>query len=468
MRRLSGADSLFIFNETPARHQHTLKVAVVDPTDADAEVTYEALRDQISEALPILEPYRWRLARVPFDLGHPYWLESTDLDLGYHVRHLACAAPGGPQELSEVISQIASVGLSRDHPLWQIWFVDGLSNGCVAYVAKMHHALADGLASKRLLEETFATEPGHTPMGDHGSLPAEPSPGRPRLLALALTDIARMIWRLPTLLWRTAQGARRNRARVRAGGDPGVGPFRGPHTRFDAPITAARQLAYETFDLAAMKTVGRAFGATVTHVMLAMSAGALRRYLDQHDELPAASLTATVPVSVRRPDEERTWGNRVASWYLSLATDVDDPVARLHTIVRGARAARGELDAMGPELQHDWAEYWRLFRFATFGVPHAARRFIDRPSYNAIVSTVTGPTAPIYRHGARLVKMISMGPLVEGIGINFTGWSYAGEVTIAVMACREQAPDIWELAAGLRASLDELVAAAAATDATKR
>ena len=464
MRRLSGADSMFIFTENAARHQHTLKIAVVDPTGADMPVTYDALREQICEALPLLEPFRWRLARVPLDLGHPYWVETRDPDLDYHVQCVTAAAPGGARELAETISDIASVGLDRSRPLWQVWFVDGLADGCVAYVTKVHHALADGMASAGLLAEVFTDRSDHTPMrdADVDTAPAEPHPSRLRLLALGLADVLRMLVHLPALLLRTARGARRARRRVRGGGTAGAKPFAGPHTRFDAPLTPHRWLAFETFDLADLKIVGRAFDATVTDVMLAMAAGALRRYLDAHGELPAASLTAAVPVSVRRPDERQLWGNRVASWYVPLATDRADPGERLRAIVQGTRAARGELEALDPELQHAWAEYWRLFRLVTFGVPKVVRPFIGRPSYNAIVSSVPGPPAPLFRHGARLVKMISMGPLVEGIGVNFTGWSYAGEMTVAVMTCREHAPDVWELAAALRASLDELSAAAAA------
>jgi diacylglycerol O-acyltransferase len=462
MRRLSGADSMFIFTENAARHQHTLKIAVVDPTGADMPVTYDALREQICEALPLLEPFRWRLVRVPLDLGHPYWVETRDPDLDHHVRHVTVAAPGGARELAETISAIASVGLDRDRPLWQVWFVDGLADGCVAYVTKVHHALADGMASAGLLAEVFTDRADHTPMRDTAPAPAEPLPSRWRLLALGLADALRMLVQLPGLLLRTARGARRARRRVRGGATAGAKPFAGPHTRFDAPLTARRRLAYETFDLAELKIVGRAFDATVTDVMLAIAAGALRRYLDDHGELPAVPLTAAVPVSVRRPDEEQLWGNRVASWYVPLATDRADPVERLRAIVEGTRAARGELEAIDPELQHAWAEYWRLFRLVTFGVPRVVRPFIGRPSYNAIVSSVPGPPTPLFRHGARLVKMISMGPLVEGIGVNFTGWSYAGEMTVAVMTSGDPAPDVWELAAALRASLDELSAAAAA------
>jgi len=464
MHRLAGADSLFIFNENHARHQHTLKIAIVDATGADMPVTYDALREQIREALPLLEPFRWKLVRVPFDLGHPYWIDAPDLDMDYHVQRVAVPAPGGPREFAEVISRIASVGLERDRPLWQVWFVEGLADGQFAYVTKVHHALADGMSSERLLAEAFADRPEHTPMGAAEALAAEPVPGWWRLLGLGLADMARMVAALPVLLLRTARAARRSRAHARSRSDAGTKPFAGPHTRFDEPLTPHRWFAYEIFDLAEIKKVSRAFGASVNDVMIAMAAGALRSYLRARDELPAASLTAAVPVSVRTPAEERTWGNRITTWYVTLATNVEDPATRLQMITRGTRAARAETDAAGPELQHAWAEYWRLFRLVTLGVPKVARPFVGRPSYNAIVSSVPGPPVPLYRHGARLVHMISMGPLVEGIGVNFTGWSYAGEMAVAVMACREQAPDIWDIADALRTSLDELVAAAEARE----
>jgi WS/DGAT/MGAT family acyltransferase len=462
MHRLAGADSLFIFNENRARHQHTLKIAVVDPKGADMPVTYDALRVQIGEALPLLEPFRWRLVRVPLDLGHPYWIDAPHLDLDYHVQRVAVPAPGGPREFSEVISRIASVGLERDRPLWQVWFVEGMADGQVAYVTKVHHALADGMASERLLAEAFADRPDHTPMAAGGALDAEVAPGWWHLLVLGIADVLRMTATLPFLLFRTARAARRGRAHSRGRSDSATKPFAGPHTRFDEPLTPHRWLAYEIFDLADVKKVSHAFGAGANDVLLAMAAGALRTYLHAHGELPGASLTAAVPVSVRKPDEQRKWGNRVATWFVTMATDVHDPAERLQTITRSTSAARAEMNATDPELQHAWAEYWRLFRIVTLGVPKVARPFIGRPSYNAIVSSVPGPAVKLYRHGARLEHMISMGPLVEGIGVNFTGWSYAGEMAVAVMACREHAPDIWELAGALRTSLDELVAAAEA------
>ena len=401
--------------------------------------------------------------KIPLNIAHPYWVDVDRVDMDYHVQHAAVPPPGGPRELADVISMIASVGLDRDRPLWQVWFVEGLAGGHVAYVAKVHHSLADGMSSARLLAEIAADRADTTPMPPTRDLVGEPIPGRATMFRRGLRDLVRLLLDLPPLLLRTWRWSRALRTRTRAGEPRATKPFAGPHTRFDRPLTPNRLFAYETFELAEIKDVAKAFDARVTDVVVAMASGALRRYLARHGELPDRSLTAAIPVSVRKPEEEREWGNRIASWYVPLATDVDDPVDRMHAIVRGTHAARAELDATDPELQHRWAEYWRLFRLATFAFPRMARPFLHRPSYNVIVSTVPGPPRPLFRHGARLVHVISMGPLVEGMGINFTGWSYAGEMTIAVMSCREHAPDLWDITADLRASLDELKVAALAT-----
>jgi diacylglycerol O-acyltransferase / wax synthase len=468
VRKLAGADSLFIFNETPARHQHTLKIAIVDPAGSDAPVTYEALRDQMSEALPLLEPFRRRLVKVPLNIAHPYWADVDGVDMDYHLQHAVAAPPGGPRELADVISNIASTNLDRDRPLWQVWFVEALADGHVAYVAKVHHSLADGISSAQLLAEIAADRADTTPMPPTCDLVGERVPGRAAMFRRGVRDFLRMLLALPSLLLRTWRWSRALRTRTRAGESRASKPFAGPHTRFDRPLTPTRLFAYEIFELAEIKEVAKAFDARVTDVVVAMASGALRRYLARHGELPDRSLTAAIPVSVRKPEEAREWGNRVASWYVPLANDVEQPVERMHTIVRGMRAARAELEATDPELQHLWAEYWRLFRLVTLVFPAIARRFMHRPSYNVIVSTVPGPPRPLFRHGAEIVHVISMGPLIEGMGINFTGWSYAGEMTIAVMACREHAPDLWDITGDLRASLDELKAAARSTQSAER
>src|SRR4051794_11066102 len=312
MRRLAGADSQFLFGERGPRHQHTLKIAVIDPSDATQPATFAALRAQVREALPLLAPFQWQLTPVPGNLGQPYWRVTADHDLDYHVRRVTLAAPGGERELAAAISEIASSPLDRDRPLWQVWFVAGLARGQVAYVAKVHHSLADGVASANLLLHAFSESPELTVVPPEAALRAEPVPSRFALVRLGLSGTLRLLAHLPRLLVDTARAGVRMRPRRRQAGTQGAArPFSGPRTRFDVPLTPARWLAYETFALDDIKHVKNAFGCTVNDVFLAMVSGALRSYLAAHGELPGRTLTASVPVSTRTDADPQAWGNRL-------------------------------------------------------------------------------------------------------------------------------------------------------------
>lgn len=457
MLRLSGADTVLLLTETATCPQHTLKIAIVDPSEATLPTTFASFRDQMRDAVARLEPLRWHVVRAPGDLAHPAWIDAPVEDLDRHLHCVTLPAPGGSGELCAVVSRITAQPLPRDRPLWEIWYVEGLADGRVAYVAKVHHALADGVSSGELLAAAFTTEPPETPIP--GTV-FETPPDRRTQWRIVGRELAGMARRFPPLLVHTMRAAQRVRRLRRTVGHAGQAtPFAGPHTRLDAPLTPRRAFAYEAFDLATIKDIAHATGTTVTEVVVASVGGALRRYLAAHGELPVETLTAAVPVSVRGPEEQPAWGTHVASWYLPLGTDLADPLERLRTVSARARDARAELEASDPQLQHEWAEYWRLFRLVTLGLPRVVRRWSGHPSYNVIVSTVRASEQPLMRDGSRLVQLVSVGPLVEGIGLNVTAWSYAGEMTFALLACADHVDDIWHLVAALRASIDELIAA---------
>ena len=458
MRRLNGADTVLLLTETDTCPQHTLKIAIVDPSGSTEPVGFATFREQMRDAVTRLEPLRWRLVRAPGDLAHPAWIDAPVDDLDPHLHHVTLPAPGGRRELCALVSAITEPVLARDRPLWEIWFVDGLEGDRIAYVAKVHHALADGVSSGELLASAFA--PGGPEAGPGVATPAETPPDRRAQWRAVGRELAGMARRFPPLLAHTVRAAGRTRRLQQAIGRVGQSkPFSGPHTRLDEPLTARRTFAYEQFPLATVKAIAHAAGTTVTVVSVAAVGGALRRYLADRGELPADTLTATIPVSVRDPEEQSTWGTHVASWYLTLGTDIADPVERLRVVAAQSEDARAELEISDPQLQHEWAEYQRLFRMVTLGLPRVVRRWWGRPSYNAIVSTVRAFPEPLTRDGTELVELVSVGPLVEGIGLNVTAWSYAGTMTFALLACADHVDDIWTLADALRASVDELAAA---------
>jgi hypothetical protein len=192
-------------------------------------------------------------------------------------------------------------------------------------------------------------------------------------------------------------------------------------------------------------------------------AGALRDHLAAHDELPSTPLTATLPVSIRTPEEEAAYGNRVGVWYLPLPTNIEDPAERLkvaHISTRGARETATESGAH--RLLTEWQLYSLLFRpFNVMAnrlrISRAGRRML-RPLFNLTVSNVRGP-GRLYADGAEVVEIASMSVLSMGQGLNLTGWSYGTDFTIGLVSCPEADPDLPHLAERLVSSLEELVTA---------
>lgn len=243
---------------------------------------------------------------------------------------------------------------------------------------------------------------------------------------------------------------------------PPPSPFSAPKTLLNGSLTPHRRVAFAAQSLDDFKTVKNRFNCTVNDVVLAVCAGALRRYLLDHSELPEEALVAMVPMSVRTDDEVGSHGNRVSAMLTSLATHLDDPVERLGAVAEGMRRAKDQERLIGAATLTDWTE----FTFPAL-IGRAARltgsmRVFDRmrPLFNVTVSNVPGPPFPLFLAGARLVGMYPLGPVTEGVGLNMTVMSYCGMVYFGLNACRETVSGIAEMPKMLDEALDELLLAA--------
>jgi diacylglycerol O-acyltransferase len=186
-----------------------------------------------------------------------------------------------------------------------------------------------------------------------------------------------------------------------------------------------------------VRDVRSAFGVTVNDVVLAVSAGALVRYLDKRGAHPDKPLLAGVPVSVSGEPEDgpRLSGNLVSNLFVSLRTDIEDPVARLQAIHQSAAVAKEVHHALGADTLADWSELTPPRPFAAFMRLYSRLRLADyhAPPQNAVISNVPGPKDPLYIAGARLVELYSVGPILEGIGLNITVWSYVGTMYVGLI-----------------------------------
>lgn len=449
MRELVGADIFHLAMESPVQPMHTLKVLVIDATGGTGPTTPDRLRQWAETVIPRIPPLRWQLtSRSHWAVGAPAWFEVDDLDVSAHLRFRTVEEPGGREELGQAVNEIQSGMLDRNAPLWELWLLEGLRSGRVAHVWKIHHSVADGGGCARILELAYAGgEDGGQPVGSDDLS-----------ITRVLARHGDRIKRLPSLLRQSRVAIKSSREQRKIGVNVPQKVMGSPMTRYNKPLTPLRTTAVAWVSMDDITAVRKAFDVTLNDVFVAVCGSAVRSHLLDVGESPSDPLTATVPVSIRLPEERDDYGNRMNFWALNLHTPVDDPVERLLAIRDSARAAKANAQRPGADrLLMRWQEYPPLFKAVNvFGV--ITSKFVGRPPYNMIISNVRGPDE-LWADGARIEEIASIGQLSTGLGLNMTGWSYCGRMTIGLVAVPEHEPDIWGLADRLERALAELVAA---------
>lgn len=459
MNRLPPLDGMFLFGEQPTWPMHVGALMMLDASSVELDATrYRAF---LESRLPYLPALRRRAVPVPFALDRPVWEDDPELDLEHHVRHRTVAAPGDERAVSDTVAAVLAAPLDPHRPLWEAWFLDGIAGDNVAVLFKVHHAAAGGFTGMRVLEHLCDLErdpqlpPPPVVHADH-------APSRLRLAGDGLVSMGTLPWRFARLaptLTRSVLGL----ARFRLSRDWATAtlPFQAPKTSLNGSVTAARSAAYCAVPLADVKAVKRAFGVTVNDVVMAMLAGALREYLAAHGERPTKPLVAQIPVAAHTgtTGAKTVAGNQLMVMGAAMATDVEDPVARLRAIHAATNSGKHLEEALGDALLTQLLGVLPPF-VVRFGARlytdlHLAARF--PPVFSLIVSDIPGPPIPLYSAGARITRLYPFGPLFEGSGLNVTIASYVDTVDFGFLACPEQVDDVESLARGTERALDELV-----------
>jgi diacylglycerol O-acyltransferase len=474
MQQLTGMDASFLALETANTTGHVGGLSVLDPSTASEPLTLARLTEVMAERLPLVPVLRRKLLNVPLGLDQPYWIDDGDFDIEYHVREIALPRPGSDAQLTEQVSRLHARPLDRSRPLWEIYLITGLARDRAAVYSKIHHAAVDGVSGTELLTVLFDLTPaGREPPAAE---PFHPE-GPPSLPVLAARAAMRLAWRpvqtvritnelvrlLPTLappvgtLVGEILGLNRGDGAVIA-----TRPGRAPATPFNRAITPHRRFAFRSVDLDTVKAVKKTFGVSVNDVVMAICAGALRRWLIDHDALPGQPLVAMIPVSVRDPASQGALGNRVSAMLAPLPTNVTDPGLRLqivHSATQAAKAQQAEIPQGLVDQISDFAVPALTARAAR--VVFATGLLHRLPPFNVTISNVPGPNVPVYMCGARLVAHYPVSVVTDGQGLNITLVGYLGQLHFGLVACRELVPDIDALAGYL---VDELALLAEAAE----
>jgi WS/DGAT/MGAT family acyltransferase len=477
MRQLTSLDAQFLALETPRQSGHVGGVAILDTSTAPGgKVDATDIQALIAERLPILPPLRWRLEEVPLGLDYPYWVDDPEFDLDFHVRELALPAPGSDEQLAEQVARIFSRPLDRARPLWELYVIGGLASGHTAVLTKIHHALIDGLSGAEIMGLLLDLTPeGREPPKVEHSPDDGPVPGQAAMFARGLLGLPRYPLRalraLPSavpnlaetpfsalpgadIVGRLANRAQRTVTR-QAGPADARGKLNAPRTTFSGRVSAHRRFTFGRLQLDDVKAVKNAYGCTVNDVVVSICAGAVRRWLLAHDELPDDPLVAQIPVSVRTDAQAGTYGNRIMLMSAPLYTDEADPVRRLERTHEALAGMKERHRALPADLLQDVNHFIppAVFSRAARLTFRLATSRQGRPTWNLVISNVPGPQIPLYLAGARLVANYPVSVITDGMGLNITVMSYLGHLDFGIVADREQMPDVADLMGWLGAEL---------------
>lgn len=464
MERLSGLDASFLYLESPAQLMHVCGLLLLDASTVADGYSFERLRDDLDRRSRAIPAFRRKLRRVPLDIDHPVWVEDTDFDIDRHVHRLAVPAPGGATELADLCGHLAGIPLDRARPLWEMSVIEGLASGQVAVFTKIHHATVDGVSGANVLGMLCSLEPDAAPLGDGadtadgaGSAGAR-TPSDLELFGRGVLATVAKPWQAVRLVRPTTSLVARTIERATKG-IAMAAPLTAPRTAFNGTISGRRTIAVADLSLERIKEIKHAVdGATVNDVVLAISGGALRRYLEAHDDLPSSSLLATVPVSVHGTSSRQGGTNKVSSLFARLGTDVADPAERLVRLAEANAHAKAHHRAIPAETLQEWAEFSapRTFGLALRMV--AGLRLAEKGPviHNLVISNVPGPPVPLYFMGARIDGLYALGPIFHGAGLNVTVMSNVATMHVGLIGCRDALPDLAGLAEQFGVELDAL------------
>ncbi len=437
LQRASANDMMELATDRPSAPQHVAAILRLERAVDPARV-----RDVLSARLPAVPRLRQRLTRAPLGGGRPVWVDDPRFDITRHLAVRSAPPPGDQAALLEVAAAAATAPLPRNRPLWSVTVVTDLVDGSTALVLVLHHVLADGIGGLAALASLVdgappappRTFPAHAPTPS--ALWIDATRGRIQTLT-ALPHLPRLV-----------------RA---AAAELQLGTHHGPSAcSLNQPIGPRRRLAVTSVPLTELAGLAHHHEATINDVLLTAVAGALTAVLHDRRET-VDSFVISVPVSKRQDASSTELGNQVGVIPVQVPAGgrPDDRLAAVAASTQAARRSPGR-GASAPLLAFGFRLLARLGVFAFF-VNH--QRLVT-----TFVTNLRGPSTPMTLGGARLTEIIPISSISGNITVAFAALSYAGTLTVTVIADPDHCPDLPRITTALHDELNQLLNTLRAND----
>lgn len=466
MKQLSGSDNIFLISEDKNVYNHVALMMIYDVSTAPGgKVRFKDILKHFDERMQLHPIFRHRLAMVPFGIDRPYWVAEKDIDVEYHIRHIALPKPGDWRQLMIQIARLHSRPLDRSRPLWEAYVIEGLDNipklpaGSFAMFMKFHHASVDGMAGIHLATQMHSLTPDVVAASNElQTVYVDRDPSTVEYVSRALSNGVNRVLETSKLSTRLlSKVAEIGSEKLRDGSLKGMasqlGTLKAPPTRFNHPISAHRVFDGFGMPLSRIKRVrDKVPGATLNDIFLAVAGGAVRKYLQSKGELPERSLVALMPMSLR--SDASAGGNAVGAASVRVCSDIEDPLERLRAAHHAAQDGKAQAEKLGADL------FSRIMDALPGSVGNLILNKVILPTLNMTVSNVRGPDQPLYMAGAKAMCFYPVSVPTDGCGLNLTGVSYNRVMWLSMVSCRQMIPDPGFFTACMKEAWDELLAAA--------
>jgi diacylglycerol O-acyltransferase / wax synthase len=460
MKRLGVQDAAFLQAESIECPMHIASVQIFD-----LPKKYHERRDFIPK---LMERFRDTIVSAPFNQKlhsdwskldvWPSWEEDKNVDLDYHVRFIALPAPGNRTQLMRQVERLHEPLLDRNRPLWELYFIDGLENNQIAIYLKTHHALIDGVAGMSMIEKALSHE-----KSSRGTLQPlwqlsqkkRAHHERESLLTAWRHRAEEALAQVNSIQQLTGNYLRKEVAKLTHGSMPSLGRSDAPKTPFNVAITRHRHLDVFSLSLSRTKEIAKDFDATVNDVVMSISGGAIRKYLQETNALPKKPVLAGVPVSVRPADAEQS-GNNVSIFAATTGSDISDPVERLKAVSAWATKEKKKISAMSSATALNYATIFGLSAMLPQLV--GAGEFTMPPT-NIVISNVPGPRKPLYLGDAKLAAIYPVSVLIDYQAFNITVLSREDFLDFGLIAAHEAIHDLSKISSYMQEAFAELDAA---------
>jgi len=499
-KKLSSMDASFLYLETPEMPMHVGSMAIFRLPEDYKGNFFEDFKAMIASRLHVAPILKSRLEKAPLDIDHPSWVEDDQFDIDRHIFRGSLPAPYDRATLERIVGWMHAKLLNRARPLWEFYVFEGMKDNEIGLYSKMHHACIDGGAGAALTNMIYDVTP----------VPREIKPPKakrkdgpePREIAANLIDSYQQLWRQPfdgkstpksidlprsgksdlgSILFDNAMFQIESAVKFASSvpamlksvsdvlgkiSDPesreSIAGMASPPTILNKSISSERSFAGTSISLTKAKALAKQSGGKLNDVVLALSSGVVRRYLLERGALPAKAMTAAVPISLREEGNTEA-NNQVFGMICSIATNIEDPKARLEAIIAQSTKSKEmshPLRALMPQVSNI-SMLGAPIMVQVFALLYSRSGLSDvlPPAANITVSNVPGPRQTLYAAGAELLHIFPVSISTHGMALNITVQSYRDQLDFGFIAGANIIPHVQVLCDMLPEEFDVLEAA---------